>query len=313
MKKILEQGGDTMVRQATTIQGDCYVCGKTASKTVMKNHIIKEHSMGDEACYLVRAEGKYDKGYWLVFSIPFEATLSSLDRFLRQIWCECCGHMSSFSDRGGQVGKTRKLSYFDVGDKFAYEYDFGTTTELVLSIIDVVSRPKQSKKVFLLARNQPHEAPTCDHCDQRAVWVLGWEQEHYCDACASKSEAEFDMLPLVNSPRSGECAYTGAFDGWEFDPDALTPLKVTAMTAKPRKKATSGVKLIEVTPEARWNTLGIQKQTLLLANTFCGTCMVTTMRDYRIEHSPYGLILQGTCSTCGAKVARVVEEEWFEN
>jgi hypothetical protein len=77
-------------------QGNCYLCGKTLGKTAMKNHILKEHSTGDEACWLVKAEGAYDKGYWLYFSVPKDAVLSCVDKFLRQIWLECCGHLSAF-------------------------------------------------------------------------------------------------------------------------------------------------------------------------------------------------------------------------
>jgi len=45
------------------IQGDCFICGKSASKTAMKNHVLKEHNSGDEQCYLFKAEGAYDKDY----------------------------------------------------------------------------------------------------------------------------------------------------------------------------------------------------------------------------------------------------------
>ena len=36
---------------------------------------------------------------------------------------------------------TRKLSSLAVGDVLIYEYDFGSTTEIVITVVDVVSHP----------------------------------------------------------------------------------------------------------------------------------------------------------------------------
>ncbi|GHV12564.1 hypothetical protein FACS189491_05810 [Spirochaetia bacterium] len=38
----------------------------------------------------------YQKEYWLLLDIALNATLEDFDDFLRQIWLECCGHMSGF-------------------------------------------------------------------------------------------------------------------------------------------------------------------------------------------------------------------------
>lgn len=34
--------------------------------------------------------------YWLYLEMPARATLTDLDGFLRDIWLECCGHLSAF-------------------------------------------------------------------------------------------------------------------------------------------------------------------------------------------------------------------------
>ena len=44
--------------------------------------------------------GMYSPMYWLHIEIPATATLEDLDRFLRAIWLECCGHLSSFEIAG---------------------------------------------------------------------------------------------------------------------------------------------------------------------------------------------------------------------
>lgn len=201
-------------------QGNCFICGRELGKVAMKNHILKEHGEGDEECYLVKAEGAYDKGYWLYFSISLDASLSALDRFLRQIWCECCGHMSAFRRGGAEFGKSRKISALSVGDALLYEYDFGSTTEIIVTALGEISRPKQREKVQLLARNVPPEA-RCEKCGAPADVINVWEDEILCDACAAGAEDEAALLPIVNSPRCGECGYDGAQDKWTFDPDRV--------------------------------------------------------------------------------------------
>lgn len=196
--------------------GNCFVCGKTAGKTAMKNHVLKEHGEGDEKCCLVRAEGAYDKNFWLLFSMAHDASMTALDKFLRNIWCECCGHLSSFSAGFGQYGKSRKLSELSVGDSLLYEYDFGTTTEIAITIVGEISRAKQREKIQLLARNEP-PAHACKKCGLPAAAVNAWEDELLCAACAGNAD-EDAIMPLVNSPRCGMCAYDGASDIWTFDP-----------------------------------------------------------------------------------------------
>ena len=55
----------------------------------------------------------------------------------------------------GEVGKSHKLSVFPVGEKLIHEYDFGTTTETLITVVAEINRPKQKDAVRLLARNMP--------------------------------------------------------------------------------------------------------------------------------------------------------------
>lgn len=202
--------------------GNCFICGKTAGKTAIKNHVLKEHNGGDEPCYLIKAEGAYDKDYWLFFTISLDAALSAVDKFLRGIWCECCGHLSAFRMGGHEFGKARKISALSVGDTLLYEYDFGSTTEIILTVVDEISRAKQREKVQLLARNVPAQE-LCDQCGAPATMVNVWESELVCDECAKDLEDEAALLRIVNSPRCGECGYDGELDVWTFDPNKPFP------------------------------------------------------------------------------------------
>ena len=204
-----------------TSNGNCFICGKTAGKIAIKNHVLKEHNDGDDLCYLIKAEGAYRKDFWLLFTVPLDATLADIDTFLRVIWCECCGHRSAFKRKGNEFAKSRRMSVFSVGDTLHYEYDFGSTTEILITFVHEILRPYQEEVVCLLARNeQPEEK--CDECGGLATVVDVCEQKYLCDNCAEKV-GEDVLLPLVNSPRAGECDYRGELDIWTFSPDGPFP------------------------------------------------------------------------------------------
>lgn len=104
-----------------------------------------------------------------------------------------------------------------VGQKFKHEYDFGSSTHLNLRVIaerdGVVQEDEEDDSVTILARNLP-PAILCKVCGEPATLVpLGGyfnvEENAYCDKCADQAEDSESMLPVVNSPRVGVCAYTG--------------------------------------------------------------------------------------------------------
>lgn len=214
----------------TAAKGNCYLCGKLLTKTTAKRHLLTHQFEGDkgQACMLVKIEAVYDKDYWLYVDIPLTSTLQVLDNFLRDIWLECCGHMSAFYyGRYEEVGFGKKISSIPEGAVMGYEYDFGSTTELKITFVCQTVRKKQQKAVRLLVRN---EAPTypCGVCGKPAE-VVNTEQMYdedgspfYCEACAEKQELEEDyLLPVVNSPRMGVCGYAGEYDTYEFDPKKI--------------------------------------------------------------------------------------------
>jgi hypothetical protein len=164
--------------------------------------------------------------YWIHIEIPAKATLKNLDRFLRDIWLECCGHLSSFDI----MGKTFFSEVMEKGDRslnfqlgkviapgmaFEYIYDFGTSTELLLTVVSAREGNMKGNKPKVMARNEPPEI-LCEICGKPATLVCsqcvyegsGW----LCEQCGKKHECGEDMfLPVVNSPRVGICGYTGGY------------------------------------------------------------------------------------------------------
>ena len=202
----------------TKKKGNCFICKESFGKIAMKNHIMKKHQEGEELCYLLKAEGFYSKDYWLYFSVPLGSTLEVVDKFLRQIWCECCGHLSSFSVGRMEVSMNTKLSCFQEGDALLYEYDFGTTTCILLTVVEEITRPKQKGKVLLYARNEQPDV-VCDFCGGEGKYFNAYEYELLCEKCESAlDDEEGFILPIVNSPRCGACGYEGEMDIWTFVP-----------------------------------------------------------------------------------------------
>jgi hypothetical protein len=168
-------------------------------------------------------EGRWAKAYWIHGAAPVKVPLSKLDNFLRHIWLECCGHMSAFEIGGiryscspmeeeGESGMGTPLSrVLDVGTKFFYEYDFGSTTELALKVVGFWNQDKPKGAVQLLARNEPPQI-ICDQCKTQPATEICTECEGtvLCESCAAAHECDEAMrLPVVNSPRAGVCAYRG--------------------------------------------------------------------------------------------------------
>lgn len=228
-------GGQQMTRRIS--KGRCSFCKATFSKAAMKKHLesckqrkaISKTSMRRKPwkikVFHLVVEGRYLPEYWMHIEAPPNATLEDLDNFLRDIWLECCGHMSAFTIAGisyyapeseGLDGEDMDVALGEVlnpGIKFYHEYDFGTTTELALRVVSEREGEKRDKLIQILARNEP-PLIACESCGKIATQVCSqciWSSKGWlCDKCAGEHECGEEMLlPVVNSPRVGMCGYTG--------------------------------------------------------------------------------------------------------
>jgi hypothetical protein len=239
---------------AVPLRGTCRLCGSRIDKAQMTNHLkacLASHAApaagqpSGRCFHLVVDGGKYAPEYWLHVAAPAEATFGDLDRELRDIWLECCGHMSAFRfpqpkrQRGlpvdfnalvaqmmsaeAELDAEQKLMSQPLAAKlrarmtFTHEYDFGTTTTLVLRVVGewplAIDKKRRRSRLRLLARNEPPPIP-CGVCGKPATAVCaqclydgtGW----VCITCAPQHDCGEDMLlPNVNSPRVGQCGYCG--------------------------------------------------------------------------------------------------------
>jgi len=177
-------------------------------------------------------EGRSAPEYWLHLELPANATLADLDSFLRDIWLECCGHLSAFTvgeerythdewrEPEERSMRTKLAAVLPPGVGGLYEYDFGSTTELRIRCVGEREGEPQGSKPAVLARNEPPEVK-CRVCGGPAMVVCQeciWDDEGgwYCVAHACNHGCHDEMiLPVVNSPRVGECAYTGD-EPWDY-------------------------------------------------------------------------------------------------
>lgn len=242
-------------------EGKCLFCNETFSKTTINRHLqkhLQEKALHNKPgkSFLLKIELSPNwgtAGYFLSLWVDGKALIGDIDEFLRAIWLECCGHMSSFvnlehkkqrgsmwdffeaekllkngqtkeyekmmEDTNGEIPQSRKIK--DALYKnmvLEYQYDFGSTTELKISVIAEYSSVAD-KNIVLLSRNEPLNI-ICDSCKVATAIELctahQWgEESMFCAKCAKKHAKKCDdfndysSFPVVNSPRMGVCGYTG--------------------------------------------------------------------------------------------------------
>jgi len=217
-------------------EGECRFCHKIFSGRGIGKHLLaceakkeidealnRRKKQGDIYHLAISAWGPY----WLHIEMKGTATLFKLDKFLREIWLECCGHLSQFTIRGvsyssyeehddfwGDAPESMDIPLEDVlnlKDKFSHEYDFGTPTELSLQVVSI-RKGVMDTPIRILARNHP-PVFECQNCKKIASQICALCMEDYCDKCMEAHECGEDYaMPLVNSPRTGVCGYVGPFE-----------------------------------------------------------------------------------------------------
>ncbi|MBZ0299081.1 MAG: plasmid pRiA4b ORF-3 family protein [Anaerolineae bacterium] len=225
-------------------KGQCVYCAQTIAKSGMTRHLkaCKSRKAAIEAeapagrskpktLLHLTVTGRYEIDYWMHLEVDASKKLRDLDQFLRDIWLECCGHLSRFTI-DGQGYSIYPMEDFDEEDLsarlsdvlqpgmvFEHEYDYGSTTELVLKVMGAREGILKKGWLTIMARNDPPPI-LCGLCQKKLATVIcpvhsyspeGW----LCDDCAPRHEQvcpdfsdEFS-LPVVNSPRTGVCGYTG--------------------------------------------------------------------------------------------------------
>ncbi len=84
-------------------RGICQLCGYESTKAGMTKHLAScpaQHDLDSgksSQLFRLRIEASYASEYWLDLELKGSSNLRVLDKFLRDIWLECCGHLSAFT------------------------------------------------------------------------------------------------------------------------------------------------------------------------------------------------------------------------
>ncbi len=237
-----EKGGICMARRSPT-KGHCYICGRQTTKGPMLNHILKAHREKQEkgGAMILKVEGAYAGNYWLLLEMRADDTLESLDSFLRSIWLECCGHLSCFYVGREELPMGMRLNRLHVGQVLQHDYDFGSTTTCVITVMARVADVGLTD-VHLMARNDPEEF-FCRVCGAPATLINQYmpdtDNPFFCDACLEayqEENGEQFVTTVTNSPRMGVCGYCGEYDCYDYagpeDPPKITRGKKKAATTR---------------------------------------------------------------------------------
>lgn len=118
--------------------------------------------------------------YWMVAVIREDVTPRQVDEFLRNVWLECCNHLSQFNFGGMMIGSdefedeirnhfedidTSHIATFDSelvkialpGASFDHEYDMGATSITETTVNGLLELP-ESRPITVVAQNHPPRA-----------------------------------------------------------------------------------------------------------------------------------------------------------
>src|SRR5689334_21522765 len=108
-----------------TTSGKCHFCQQVLAKNGITRHLAtcpertkwnqqeaadntKAKSAKPGTLLHLLVEGRYNPQYWMHIELSAGSTLATLDNFLREVWVECCGHLSRF-----EIAGTSYASYVD--------------------------------------------------------------------------------------------------------------------------------------------------------------------------------------------------------
>ena len=207
------------------MKAKCYYCNKELTERTIKRHMkncsemkkrVEEQNSTDKKQrnqFIIAIKSKYEgNDYCIYLSIDGTLGLVHIDQFIRDIWVECCGHLSGFRIRGkfyqDHSMNTRLNDILDIDEKFEYEYDFGSTTYLNLEVVDIIQVSSSFSQIEIIARNHDikHE---CETCGKEAKFFNYENDKWQCENCIDENNDMISEIEYCNSPRDGICGYEG--------------------------------------------------------------------------------------------------------
>lgn len=219
--------------EADNSEGHCHVCGASLRADEVSSHAATCFMDAVQRRYIVRdVDERYARSQPLMVWVRSEelrhcmmlivqptTSLRQLDQFLRDLWLECCGHMSHFEIGGTQysncVPGPGDPPTFDtdlaepdeqhmvhtveetiaMGQKFRHEFDYGDTTCLNLELVGALPVPYGYVQEFI----NPPEAAEGYRDDFITVVARNLPPER-CFTCGSAAHRRYYENPYIGVP-----------------------------------------------------------------------------------------------------------------
>lgn len=135
---------------------ECRVCGETIAKAQIKRHLNKCLSEGTarprETLLPTLRLTISQSIYQLQVAVRVDATLDDLDNFLRDVWMECCGHMSLFMAKPKDARRVIYTAHPEGDEEDEEQLEDEIADQLGLT-------PAQREVMRLAPRHWPTEKP----------------------------------------------------------------------------------------------------------------------------------------------------------
>jgi len=210
----------------------CQFCdNKFGHKQIILHYkdCIKENFKNESGTLLFMFGNGINGHVYYMYCLADESCkMSDVDKFLKNCWCECCGHLSDFHTfpYGKKIGKSKLIcDFIEKECMIQYTYDYGSSTEIIIDPVDVLVNDttgvKNTRKTKLhnpikviLQNPKPLIKCTNKKCQKEATY--------YCydnaTCCAHIPAEDRDVrVPICNSPRSGVCCYGRSDDSDYLD------------------------------------------------------------------------------------------------
>jgi hypothetical protein len=220
----VEEKGYIKLRRNCKLKGKCYYCNKELTERTIKRHMkscnVMKNSIEEKMPpkgrkrkqFIIAIKPNGTSEYCIYLSIDGSLGLVHIDQFIKDVWVECCGHLSRFIIQRESYQdddmNTKISDVLSISEKFEYEYDFGSTTYLSLEVADIIDVPKDFTQMEIIARNDEIEYK-CKRCGERSKYFNYEECEWLCENCVNEDSELIRELNYCNSPRDGVCNYQG--------------------------------------------------------------------------------------------------------
>ena len=206
---------------------NCKFCDKKFGVNKIVEHLPDciLNFFNDKSGYLIEFISRSyitNKNYQMFAVFGKKCKFSHIDKFLKNEWCECCGHMSTLEvlkNKDDRETHSIKLStliskYENTNintneniNQFIYNYDMGSTTTVYFKILKKFSGDNNNSNVELLYRNEPFKIKCADFKKCKGVSVCIYEGDTFCLECKNNLDESEYILNLLNSPLTGICGY----------------------------------------------------------------------------------------------------------